>query len=213
MQRLLIAFEGPDGCGKSTQINKLVARFRELSVEPMVTRQPGGTQLGLKIREIVKYAEYPVSPEAELLLFAADKAQHVTQLIAPALRDNTIVICDRYTGSTAVYQGYARGIPSVTIKAAMDIAVVGLRPDIEIVLDIPVEVSMQRIQQRMDPEAAGRVDRFEKRHILETVREGYLRYAKEFPGVQVVDGTQDADVIHEQIWDMIRDHLWADLPK
>ena len=141
MRGKFITFEGIDGSGKSTQL-RLVAqdlRFRGHNV--LTTQEPGGTPLGRRLRETFLETEETVSPLAELLLFAADRAQHVNFLIKPALAEGKIVISDRYADATAAYQGAGRGFPSTTVKQVIKLATDGLKPDLTIFFDLPVETN------------------------------------------------------------------------
>ena len=187
---LFICFEGGDGAGKSTQVRLLTELLEERGREVVVTRQPGGTPLGSQIRQLVLHGDH-VAARAEALLFAADKAQHVDQLIAPALARGEVVITDRYTDSSIAYQGAGRELGADEIRALQHWAVGGVLPDLTIVLDVSPEVGRARrgdVHDRLESEA----DVFHA-----AVRQGFLELAALDPGrYLVVDAALPVDDIH-----------------
>ena len=186
----LITFEGIEGSGKSTQAQRLA---QELGAE--LTFEPGATVLGAKIRELLLGGGV-VTPDAELLLFFADRAQHVAQVIAPALQQGRLVICDRFTDSTLAYQGYGRGLPLDRIRALADLSIGGLRPDVTFLLDVPAAVGLARAGRR------GAVDRIESETMAfhERVAEGFRTLAAAEPERWVrIDGERAPDEIAAEI--------------
>lgn len=195
---LLVTFEGIEGSGKSTQI-ELVREFLEEEGYPcMVTKEPGGSPLGGGIRQLLlERGDLRITPLAELFLFEADRAQHVTELLRPALDEGKVVLCDRFIDATLVYQGYGRGMDIGLIEDINRRATDGLMPDLTILLDCPVEVGMARARGE---------DRFEREgyQFHQRVREGYLRIAQQEPHrVKVVSGEGEVGVIQEEIREII----------
>jgi dTMP kinase len=204
MTGLFITFEGGEGCGKSTQIAALKARLEALGKTVVQTREPGGTALGESIRNLLQYddAGQSMSPEAELLLFAASRAQHVRELIAPAIAEGQIVLCDRFLDSTTVYQGVARAIDSKKVDTINQFAIGDTNPDLTILIDLPPEIGLARVHARSD----GQLDRMEKEAIefFQAVRQGYLDLAKSEPKrFLVLDGSQSVEELETQIWQKV----------
>ncbi len=201
---MFITFEGIEGCGKSTQAKRLVNRLRELAVPLVFTLEPGGTSVGQKIRRILLDSRNQhLSPLAELLLYAADRAQHVEEVIKPALEQEKWVLCDRFFDATTVYQGYARGLDMKLIVTLNEKASPGIRPDITFLIDCAVEVGLERALKRNKIQFQEGQDRFEreKKDFHEAVREGYLTMAMEDPErFVVVDGTLKEDELEEIIF-------------
>jgi dTMP kinase len=204
MTGLFITFEGGEGCGKSTQIAALKARLEAMGKTVVQTREPGGTALGESVRNLLQYddAGQGMSPEAELLLFAASRAQHVRELIAPAIAEGQIVLCDRFLDSTTVYQGVARAIDSKKVDTINQFAIGDTKPDLTILIDLPPEIGLARVHARSD----GKLDRMEKEAIefFQAVRQGYLDLAKSEPKrFLVVDGSQSVEELETQIWQKV----------
>ena len=203
MQRgLFITFEGSEGCGKSTQIQRLAARLCECKVPVALTREPGGTAIGEEIRHLLQFskANAAMKPETELLLFTASRAQLVREFIEPALASGTTVIADRFWDSTTVYQGVARRIDPAAVRFINTFAVGDCRPDITFVLDLDSEKARERLQQR--PRPTGEVDRMEQEPpaFYEQVRAGYLRLASEQPErIFVIDAAGTVGEIEAEI--------------
>jgi dTMP kinase len=204
MTGLFITFEGGEGCGKSTQIAALRARLEAMGKTVVQTREPGGTALGESVRNLLQYddAGQGMSPEAELLLFAASRAQHVRELIVPAIAEGQIVLCDRFLDSTTVYQGVARAIDSKKVDTINQFAIGDTNPDLTILIDLPPEIGLARVHARSD----GQLDRMEKEAIefFQAVRQGYLDLAKSEPKrFLVLDGSQSAEELETQIWQKV----------
>jgi len=185
MSGIFITFEGIEGSGKSTLLEKAAAALRRAGVDPVMTREPGGTPLGVALRKVLLDPDMvPIGSMAELMLFAADRAQHVSEVILPALRSGRVVLCDRYSDATAAYQGYGRGIPLDVIASVDEQARQGTTPDMTVLLDLPVEKGLKRARTRNDEAldaSESRIDE-EKAAFHRKVRDGYLTLAREEPG-------------------------------
>ena len=204
----LISFEGSEGSGKSTQIARLAARLQEAGREVVATREPGGTEIGEQIRNIIVHNSRgdEMCPETELLLFTAARAQVVREVIAPAMARGAIVLSDRFLDSSTVYQGIARNLAPGPVSEINRFAVGNVMPELTIVIDVPTEVSLQRVRQR----ASDLPDRMERENITfyKKVREGYLVLAKGMPErFLVIDGTKSADAIEKKIWAEVQARL------
>jgi len=199
-----ITFEGTEGGGKSTQINLLAARLRESGMTVRTLREPGGTPIGEEIRHTLQHSaqNQAMTAEAELLLMNASRAQLVREIIRPALRAGEIVLCDRFYDSTIAYQGYGRGLDLETVRRVIAIAVGDIRPDLTIILHVPIDVSEVRRKTR---EAKQR-DRMEEldRKFFERVEAGFKAIAAAEPKrVRVLDATESIDRVQEQIWTLV----------
>lgn len=208
---LMISFEGSEGSGKTTQIALLTEKLEALGHDVIVTREPGGTEIGEEIRHLLKHGSSGdgMFPETELLLFAASRAQLVRELILPALEKGKIILCDRYLDSTTVYQGVARQLSKDPVTYINQFAVGNLMPDLTIVLDVPAEVGMNRIKHR----ATGIPDRMERENIefYEAVREGYLLLVKSLPNrFSVFDATEKKENIEKLVWAEINRRFFDD---
>ena len=204
MAGCFITFEGTEGGGKSTQINLLAARLRERGLTVRTLREPGGTPIGEEIRHTLQHRaqNQAMTAEAELLLMNASRAQLVREVIRPALRAGEIVLCDRFYDSTIAYQGYGRGLDLETVRRVIAFAVGDTRPDLTIVLHVPIDVSEARRKAR---EAKQR-DRMEEldRKFFERVEAGFKAIASAEPKrVRVLDATESIERIQEQIWSMV----------
>ena len=204
---MFITFEGIEGSGKSTQIERAAAFLRVLGREVVTTREPGGTAISDRIRDILlDRASAEMDPVCELLLYAASRAQHVTQVIRPALSAGRVVLCDRFADSTAAYQGSARRLSPALIARANEIATGGLSPDLTVLIDLPVEVGLVRARKRVD-ENGGAEGRFED----ETVRfhtrvaEGFAKLAATEPArFAIVDGDGTEDEVFARVETVLR---------
>lgn len=193
-----IALEGGEACGKTTQADLLAERLDALR-----TRQPGGTEIGARIRHLVlDPASVGLDPRAETLLMAADRAQHVNEVITPALESGRDVVTDRYAGSTLAYQGYGRGLPIDEVRSISDWAAGGLWPDLVILLDVPLEVAARRLSDDRDRmEEAG--DEFHQK-----VLDGFRTLASEDrAGWVVIDGTGSVGDVAAQVYAAVCDRL------
>ena len=198
---MFISFEGSEGSGKSTQIARLLLHFQLVGREVVATREPGGTATGEQIRNIVihNHGGDEMCPEAELLLYTAARAQVVREIIAPALARGAVVVSDRFLDSSTVYQGIARDLPQELVEQVNRFAVGQVLPDLTVLIDVPTEVSLARMQRR----ATDLPDRMERETaaFFRKVREGYLRVAAQHPGrIVVFDGTKSADALEQEIW-------------
>ena len=193
-QGLFITFEGPDGCGKTTQMKLLAEYFTKNGKEVVLTREPGGKGLGEKVREILLNYDGEVSDRCESFLFLADRAQNIDIIVNPAVKQGKIVLCDRHIDSTVAYQGYGRGLDIERINMLNNLATNGKKPDLTFVFDVDVETSMKRVGKEKDRmESAGM--EFHNR-----VRQGYLELAKQEPQrIKVIDATKSIEEIHEKV--------------
>jgi len=197
-----ISFEGIEGSGKSTQTKRLAGYFRSKGQKVINTVEPGGTNIGQQIRELLLEPENHMEPLTELLLYYASRAQHVREVIYPAILDDTIVITDRFSDSTVAYQGYARGIDLKLLSRLNEIVNPDLKPFLTFMLDLDVEEGLKRNRK------ASKEDRFE----LETVefhkrvRKGFLQIASEEPErIKVIDASRNPDEISEEIIKIIEE--------
>jgi dTMP kinase len=192
-----IVIEGPEGAGKSTQVRRLGEALRERGREVVLTHEPGGTPTAEAIRRIFLSGEHEaITPLTELFLICASRAQHVAEVIRPALGAGRVVLCDRFSPSTIVYQGYAGGLPLETVRAVDEAAREGLAPDLTIIIDVPADVGLRRNRGETD------ADRMEGKGLAfhQRVREGYLKYAETAcePCV-VVSGEGGADDVAREV--------------
>jgi dTMP kinase len=199
-----ITFEGIDGSGKSTQLRLIAGDLRFRGYNVLTTQEPGGTPLGRRLRETFLETEETVDPLAELLLFAADRAQHVNFLIKPALTEGKVVISDRYADATAAYQGAGRGFPPETINQVIKLATDGLKPDLTIFFDLPVEIGLSRTNSRNSSGIQkNRMDK-ESSEFYTRVRNFYLETAaKEPERFQIIDATRSVEEIHSEVLEII----------
>jgi dTMP kinase len=206
-----ITFEGIDGSGKSTQLRMLTGSLRERGVNLITTQEPGGTPLGRRLRDAFLETEENVAPMAELLLFAADRAQHVEFLVKPALADGRVVISDRYADATLAYQGAGRGFDEKTIDKVIKLATGGLKPDLTLFFDIPIAAALTRMNAR--GEAGGKSNRmdFENAEFYERVREAYLGIANKEPKrFQIIDASGSVDEIQRHVLEIVISSLKMD---
>lgn len=203
---IFITFEGPECAGKTTQIRLLKEYCETMGRDTVVTREPGGTEVGEELRQIVKHhiSDIPVTDEAEVLLFAASRAQHVSELIRPALERGAVVICDRYYDSTTAYQGYARGLDMEFIHKLNNFAISGSVPDITILLDLTAEESMDRSSKREETLFVEDRIESEKLDFHKRVRAGFLKIAEEEPErMKIIHAVDTIENIHNKI----KEHL------
>jgi dTMP kinase len=198
----LIAFEGPEGAGKSTQIRLAALALEKLGYRPRITAEPGGTELGRTLRELLLGRRDPTPTAlAELFLYLADRTQHITEVIAPALEAGEIVLSDRFSASTIAYQGHARGLDIAAVTQADSWARQGVAPALNVLLDCPVDVGLARARGN---------DRFhsEIQTFHERVRQGFLILAAaDPPRWRVIDTTQPQNAVHQEIMRGLRECL------
>lgn len=197
MTGLFITLEGPEGAGKSTNREYLAERLREQGVDVLLTREPGGTPLAERIRELLLApSDEPMAADTELLLVFAARAQHLQQVIRPALARGCVVLCDRFTDATYAYQGGGRGLSTARIAQLEQFVQGELRPDLTLIFDLPVEVGLARAAAR------GRLDRFEQeqRSFFASVRHAYLARAEQSPQrYRVLDAGQSLAQVQADI--------------
>jgi dTMP kinase len=199
---LFITFEGADGSGKTTQIKMLEEYLTAQNENFILTRDPGGTKLGTKLREILLNYDGKIAPFCELFLYLADRAQHVDEVIMPSLNNGKIVLCDRYIDSTLAYQGYARGLNIDEIINLNNLVTHTLIPDLTLLFDIETGKAMQRL--------GGQKDRLESeaKHFHEKVRMGYLDLAQKDPQrIKVIDASRSIEEVHNQVIELIKQVL------
>ncbi len=208
MPGLFITFEGTEGGGKSTQIKLLAERLREMDRTVRTLREPGGTPIGEELRHTLQHStrNEAMTPETELLLINASRAQLVREVIRPALAAGEVVLCDRFYDSTTAYQGYGRGLDLKRVQAVIDFAVGDTRPQLTFLLHVPLEVSEARRQARQARGPAVR-DRMEEadRGFFERVEQGYRAIAAAEPKrVKWIEATQSVAAVSEAIWEHLR---------
>lgn len=199
-----VTFEGSEGCGKTTQIKLAATSLAERGIPVFETAEPGGTPLGRRIREILlNRGSCTIGAEAELLLFAAARAQHVRETILPALKEGTWILCDRFADATVAYQGFGRGLDADFIRILNAFSALSLKPDMTLLFDLPVATGLARAEKRAAggrPETAE--DRFEHEdHAFhERIRKGYLTLAAgELDRFRIIDGAADVETVHREV--------------
>jgi dTMP kinase len=206
---VFITFEGMDGCGKTTQMRRLAKRLRKNGRTVLETAEPGGTEIGSQIRKILlDSANHALSPTAELLLYFASRAQNVDESILPALSEGAVVLSDRFTDSSLVYQGCGRGLGADTVLALDRIACRGLKPDLTLLIDIDLATSLARAEARNL--RGNRTDRMEEQDaaFYEKVRDAYLALAATEPDrFHIIDGRDKQDSVAAQIWRVVSAHV------
>jgi dTMP kinase len=213
-----ITFEGIDGSGKSTQLRLVSNYLSELGCDLVTTREPGGTAIGSRLRAALLDAEEEVDPLTELLVFAADRAQHVRRVLRPAVEAGRVVISDRYADATAAYQGAGRGFEPGLIAEIIRLATEGLVPDLTLLFDVPVTESITRTTRRSNtPNKPDRLDS-EKADFYERVRDAYLKIAADEPArVKIIDASGPVEVTQSRVRSLLssflksRGHLRADV--
>lgn len=212
-----ITFEGPDGAGKTTQMKMAGEWLIAKGLEVVYTREPGGTPISEQIRKLLlDPANREMADKTEALLYAAARAQHVEQLIGPAVRVGKVVLCDRFTDSTLAYQGFGRGIDHKFLRLVNDMAVSGMVPHLTIILDLDPGTGLNRVTGRQGSNSSGQAsggsddgkDRLEQESIEfhRRVRDGFLTLAKEDPGrYKVVAADRDPVIVADEVWRCIRE--------
>lgn len=204
----LITFEGIDGSGKSTQLRLLSAELRGRGIDVLTTCQPGGTPLGRRLREAFLETEENVAPMAELLLFAADRAQHVEFLIKPALLEDRVVISDRYADATIAYQGAGRGFDERTVNQVVELATGGLMPDLTLFFDISIDTAIRRMRVRDGRETKPNRMDFESGEFYERVRAAYHAIAvRDNERFRVIDAEGTVEDIHAKVAEIVANFL------
>ncbi len=198
---IFIAFEGIEGCGKSTQAHLLNTTLNKNGIKSIISFEPGGTEIGKKLREVLINPEFKgkLHPVTETLLYQADRNQHLKEKIIPHLEKGYVVICDRYQFSSLAYQGYGRGVNTNIINWIFKNAVQGLMPDITFLIDIDVETSLERVKKRANAQNV-ELSRFEieEYEFHQRVREGFLNLAKENNFV-IIDGRSTIKEVHQMV--------------
>jgi len=205
MKPQFITIEGGEGVGKSSNIAFILSYLKNKNIDVVSTREPGGTELSEKIRTLLLDAKNnAMVSDTELLLMFAARAQHLETLIKPSLKDNKWVLCDRFTDATYAYQGAGRGISVQRIAVLEDWVQGGLRPDLTILLDLPVEIGMQRASERSEPD---RIEQ-EKNNFFEAVRQSYLKMAAESPQrYRIIDASQTLEQVQKDIAAVLDEYL------
>ena len=204
-----ITFEGPEGSGKSTQIRLLVDKLEAEGIEITCTREPGGTPTGEQIRNLLQHdaAGEPLCNRAELLLFAASRAQLMDRVILPTLGCGGWVLCDRFIDSTMAYQGFARGMDIATLDSVNDFAIYKRKPDLTLLLDLEVEVGFQRLEDRYANSKESH-DRFEResREFHHKVRDGYHQLAEREPTrFRIINSDRPIEDVAYEIWNIVKE--------
>ena len=207
--RMFITFEGPEGSGKTTQLRRLALELRERGVEPVVTKEPGGTPLADRIRAILLHPESAMDPLTELLLYGASRRQHVVEVIKPALQRKAVVLCDRYTDATLAYQGFGRLLDLDRLRTINDWVTDAIKPDITLLFDIDETTGLARANSR-NAQSAHAEGRFEAEDIRfhRRVREGYLALAKEeAQRFVVIDASGSIDEVHARTMAALKERM------
>lgn len=200
---MFVTFEGIEGAGKTLQVQRLRETLIDRGCDVTVTREPGGTQLGRRLRALLLSPEFNPAPETELLLYSADRAQHLTEVIEPALERGAWVLCDRYLDATLAYQGHGRGLGEERILELHRSGILARRPDLTLLFDLDVEIGLKRARSRNDREGTAESEgRFEAEDLKfhRKVRDGYLALAARETGrFRVLDASASPDRVTAQI--------------
>ena len=203
MKGIFITFEGIEGCGKSTQVELLRDNLASEGMEVILTREPGGTEISERIRELLLDPTYKeMLPETEVLLYAASRSQHTGQKIIPAIESGKVVISDRYYDSTIAYQGAARRIDETSIKFLCEFAAYHHEPDLTFLIDVAVETGLGRI----NPELADRLEQ-ESMDFHRRVRKGFLDLAEKHPRIIIIDGQKSINEINGLIIEKVKEYI------
>lgn len=209
---VFIVFEGIEGCGKTTQIKLLGSYLEQKKIPCLLTREPGGTPVGEEIRKIFLHSRHKeIIPLAELLLVTAARAQHISQVIQPALEEGRVVVCDRFADATVAYQGYAGGIALDMIHKSHELFCSSLRPDLTLLLDCTVDAGLARSRDRNRATGIEVAEgRFEDKALAfhEKVRQGYLAVARQDPGrFRIIHAEQSVDIVHGEVCRVVAETL------
>jgi dTMP kinase len=211
MKGTFITFEGIEGSGKSTQIAMLANHLTARGVRHVLTREPGGTLIGDQVRKILlDPANRSLDPAAELLLYAASRAQHLREIIVPALADGALVLCDRFSDATLAYQGYGRGLEIGMINSLDRIVTAGMRPDLTLLFDIEAAAGIARARGRNNSRGLETEARFENEELVfhERVRQGYLTLATQEPErIRIVDASSSPEAVQAQVRQIVDERL------
>ena len=207
-----ITFEGIEGCGKTTQMRLAGKHLEKRKIPHILTEEPGGSPLGKRIREILLNEEpYPIGARAELLLFAAARAQHVEEVILPALKDGKAVLCDRFNDATLAYQGFGRTLDTDFIRTLNDFASLSLKPGLTLLFDLPAEAGLTRARDRIARMTGSRrEDRFENEQTAfhRRIRAGYLSLARQEPDrFRLIDASRDIATVHQEVCEHLTSFL------
>lgn len=209
MAGAFITFEGIDGCGKSTQLRLLASELRVRGLPVVATREPGGTPLGQKLRAALLDVQEQVDPLTELLVFAADRAQHVRKHLLPALEQNQIVLSDRYADATVAYQGAGRGFDQALISEIVELATGGLKPDLTLLFDLSVAESAVRTRKRVKAKRTDRLDK-EDAEFHTRVRNAYVEMAKASPErFRIIDARGSVNETQQLVMEIVMPFLEA----
>lgn len=202
-RNIFITFEGPEGAGKSTVLNKIVERLQQQNVDVLATREPGGIEIAEKIREVILNPAHTAMDErTEALLYAAARSQHFFEKVEPAIQEGKLVLCDRFIDSSLAYQGYARGIGIDEVLAINEFAIGKRMPNLTILFDLEPSVGLARIHAHNEREV-NRLD-VESLSFHEKVREGYHEIVKRYPDrIKVVNADQSVDRVVEEVWHLL----------
>ena len=203
MRGVFIAFEGPEGAGKSTQLRLLENRLRARGTEPLVAKEPGGTPVGERIRQLVLLPELHITPLSEFLLYSSSRAQLVESVIEPALSASRLVLCDRFAGASVAYQGYGRGLSLTFIDAVTAQTTAGLKPNLTLFLDLEPAAGLARVAQRGYKDRLERADlEFHRR-----VYQGFLAQAEADETWWTLDASLGESELEALVWDAVRPYL------
>jgi dTMP kinase len=200
---LFITFEGIEGCGKTTQIKRLAGRLKDRGIQLISTLEPGGTRIGQDIRKVLLDSRNShLAPLAELILYAADRAQHIEEVIKPALDQGKWVLCDRFFDATVAYQGAGRGLDMDLIQTLNELVTTGIKPDLTLLLDCPPETGIERAIKRISIIGQDGQDRFEreKMDFHRKVRAGYLEISRKEKRFSIINATLSEDEVEEEIF-------------
>jgi dTMP kinase len=201
---LFVTFEGIEGSGKTTQIAITGDYLDKQKIPFIITEEPGGTGLGTELRQILlDKTSLNITEKAELLLFAADRAQHIEEVILPAMNEGKVVLCDRFSDATIAYQGFGRGVDVDFIRTVNNFSSQSLKPDLTLLFDVPVTTGLERIKDRVSPTGkASLEDRFEreKAEFHRRIREGYLSLLRDEPDrIRLIDGSREVDEVAKEV--------------
>ncbi len=209
---MFISICGVEGAGKTTQLRHIAGFLKSTGRNFVMTREPGGTEIGMKIRRILLDPENrDLTPKAELFLYAADRIQHIEQVILPALKEGKIVVTDRFVDSTTVYQGYARGIDLELVEKINELVLNGLKPDLTLLLDISPTLGLARVRDQFQlGERAESESRFEREELVfhEKIRKGFLTLAqKETNRFRIIDADRDPEMVKQDVISVLKSAL------